>query len=100
MTKSVTGFDWDSGNLMKCQKHGVTIEVIEDLFGSDELRIQPDISNSTDEIRYRAVGKNKQNRAVFLVFTFRVRGGERFIRPISARYMHRKEYDDYEKEIS
>jgi uncharacterized DUF497 family protein len=31
------------------------------------------------------------------VFTLRIRGGESFIRPISARFMHAKEIDYYEK---
>ena len=100
MDKSVAGFDWDNGNTEKCQKHGVSIDVIEDLFRSGELRIEPDIVNSVVEMRFRAIGKTGQNRAVFLVFTIRDRGGENFIRPISARYMHKKELDDYEKEIS
>lgn len=36
---------------------------------------------------------------MFLVFTIRERHGERFIRPISARYMHQKEIEHYEREI-
>lgn len=100
MDKSVAGFDWDDGNTEKCQKHGVSIGVIEDLFRSGELRVEPDIVNSVVETRFRAIGKTRQNRAVFLVFTIRDRGGDRFIRPISARYMHKKELDEYEKEIS
>jgi uncharacterized protein len=35
---------------------------------------------------------------VFIVFTFRRKGDEVLIRPISARYMHRKEVEAYEKE--
>ena len=100
MNKSVAGFDWDDGNTEKCRKHGVSIDVIEDLFRSGELRIEPDVVNSVVEKRFRAVGKTGQNRAVFLVFTIRDRGGGKFIRPISACYMHKKELDEYEKEIS
>jgi uncharacterized DUF497 family protein len=33
------------------------------------------------------------------VFTWRQRGAERLIRPVSARYMHRKEVEAHEKEI-
>ena len=43
MEKSVAGFDWDDGNVGKCQKHGVSIEVIEGLFRTGELRVEPDI---------------------------------------------------------
>jgi len=35
---------------------------------------------------------------VFIVFTVRRKGDELLIRPISARYMHKKETDAYEKE--
>ena len=36
----------------------------------------------------------------FLVFTLRKRGVETLIRPISARYMHKKEVQHYEKETA
>jgi uncharacterized protein len=35
---------------------------------------------------------------VFIVFTIRRKGDELLIRPISARYMHQKEIEAYEKE--
>ena len=56
--------------------------------------------HSSVEQRFRAVGKSTGGRHVFLVFTLRSRGASVLIRPISARYMHRKEIDDYEKEVS
>jgi hypothetical protein len=34
--------DWDDGNLVKCQKHGVSMEEIEQLLTSGLLRIFPD----------------------------------------------------------
>ena len=37
---------------------------------------------------------------MFVVFTIREKEGDLFIRPISARYMHRKETEGYEKESS
>jgi uncharacterized DUF497 family protein len=37
-------------------------------------------------------------RGVFIIFTLRRRGDEVLIRPISARYMHKKETETYEKE--
>lgn len=99
MHKSVAGFDWDDGNTEKCQKHGVSIDTIEDLFRAGELHVESDIMNSVVEKRFRAIGNTRENRAVFLVFTIRDRDGDKFIRPISARYMHKKELDEYEKEI-
>ena len=99
MDDSVAGFDWDDGNAGKCQKHGVTIEAIEKLFRSSSLRAEPDIANSIGETRFRAVGRTEEGRAIFVVFTLRVRGTANLIRPISARYMHKKEIDAHEKEI-
>ncbi len=90
----VTGFDWDSGNWPKCGKHGVTKEEIEELFRSS-LAVMSDPHQ--DEPRMRAIGATKAGRHVFLVFMFRLIEGQTFIRPISARYMHQKEIDHYEK---
>lgn len=50
------------------------------------------------ERRFRAIGHTDKGRGVFIVFTFRKKGDEVLIRPISARYMHKKEVDAYEKE--
>lgn len=50
------------------------------------------------ERRFRAIGYTDKGRGVFIVFTFRKKGDEVLIRPISARYMHKKEVDAYEKE--
>ena len=62
--------------------------------------IHVDVEHSLAEERLRAIGKTDQGRYVFLVFTIRERHGERFIRPISARYMHQKEIEHYEREIA
>ena len=34
---------------------------------------------------------------MFVAFTIRERGGRRLVRPVSARYMHRKEIEGYEE---
>lgn len=97
MDVGVVGFDWDAGNRAKCQKHGVSVVEVEGLF-SRPLLIFPDASHSQREERLWAIGKTANGRSVFLVFTIRVRAGKRVIRPISARYMQRKEVRHYEKE--
>jgi uncharacterized DUF497 family protein len=96
---TVVGFDWDRGNREKCQKHGVPIDVIERFFHS-ALGVFPDPEHSNREERFRAVGWTNDGRGVLIVFTLRVHGGETQIRPISARYMRRKEIDYYEKETA
>ncbi len=95
-----SGFDWDSGNRIKCQKHGVTIDEITALFANNKVFVGPDITHSTVEERFRAVGMNEHGRMIFIVFTLRLRNNDLFIRPISARYMHLKEVEAYEKAIS
>lgn len=94
MELSVAGFDWDSGNWPKCGKHGVTKKEIEEVFQVLPV-VMPD--PHPDEPRMRAIGKTKAGRYVFLVFMFRLIDGQTFIRPISARYMHQREIDHYEK---
>ena len=97
MRITVAGFDWDEGNRAKCRKHGVSIAEIEALLSGDP-RVAPDPRHSVEEDRFIAVGRNAQGRALFVAFTFRTREGERLVRPVSARYMHKKEAEAYETE--
>ena len=97
MNTAIAGFDWDSGNHAKCQQHGVSIPEIEGLF-TRPVVLLPDGDHSATEKRFRAIGRTATGRHVFVVFTIRERTGERYIRPISARYMHRKEIASYEEE--
>jgi uncharacterized DUF497 family protein len=95
----LAGLDWDTGNLAKCQNHGVTIDEIDSLFRG-EPQVAPDPMHSTAESRFIAVGITGEGRALFVAFTFRDRDGSRFVRPISARYMHIKEAKRYGEESS
>jgi uncharacterized DUF497 family protein len=79
------------------RKHGLSTSVIDSLF-THPLAIFPDAAHSQRERRFRAIGRTEKRRGVFIVFTLRRRGDELLIRPISARYMHKKEIDAYEKE--
>ncbi len=91
------GFDWDDGNLEHCRKHGVSRSEIEGLFASPVI-VLPDTGHSEIEPRLRAIGGTRHGRAIFLVFTIRERNGRRYVRPITARYMHKEEIEAYEKE--
>ena len=93
---TVSGFDWDEGNLAKCVKHGVTIGEIEAVFHHPH-RLAPDIAHSETETRFLAIGRGQGPRPIFVAFTLREIGEESFIRPISARYMHQKEIDRYDQ---
>jgi len=99
MVEALNGFDWDDGNRAKCQKHGVSIATIESLFDRP-IAILPDPAHSDQETRLKAVGKTAKGRFVLIVFTRRMRRSVNLIRPISARYMHKKEVADYEKAIT
>ncbi|MEJ0098128.1 MAG: BrnT family toxin [Bauldia sp.] len=90
------GFDWDDGNREKCTKHGVSIVEIESVFDAPVVVI-PDIAHSLTEKRKRIIGRAASGRHVFVVFTLRKREADLYIRPISARYMHRKEVTNYEE---
>jgi hypothetical protein len=91
-----SGFDWDAGNLEKCQKHGVSIAEIEDLFAT-AVAIVPTKPGSDLDGRSLAIGRTQKGRWLFVVFTIRRRGGAVLIRPISARFMHDEEVESYEK---
>ncbi|MBN8996386.1 MAG: BrnT family toxin [Rhizobiales bacterium] len=96
--ESMDGFDWDDGNRAKCQKHGVSLHEIEAVFAN--ARIAPDLKHSDREDRYIAVGRNARSRPMFVAFVYRRFGDVVRIRPVSARYMHRKEAESYENEGS
>jgi len=60
--------------------------------------ILPDVAHSRGEIRFRGIGKTHKGRHVFVLFTIRAKEDKSYIRPISARYMHRREVEHYEEE--
>lgn len=75
----------------------MSIEEIEGVF-SRAVVILPDKENPHGEPRLKAIGKTPGGRRAFVVFTWRAeRGGSAMLRPISARFMHRKEVESYEE---
>jgi uncharacterized DUF497 family protein len=99
MMDAIAGFEWDEGNRAKCQMHGVSIGEIEELF-TRRHTIHVDLEHSLAEERFKAIGQTGAGRFLFLVFTLRERDGKTYLRPISARYTHRKEIEHYEEENS
>lgn len=85
----ITGFDWDDGNARKNAKHAVFMAEAEQVFFNDPLLLLVDTKHSQQELRYHALGKTDDGRAIHLTFTLRSSGTK--IRVISARDMHRKE---------
>ena len=93
----ILDFDWDDGNITKCQKHGVSVEEIEGFFKQEEILVAPDIKHSEDEERFIAIGRSDEGKPMFVAFTIRNLGSNSLLRPISARYMRAKEVRKYEK---
>src|SRR5579884_806660 len=63
MLLTVAAFDWDAGNRDKRQKHGLSIAVIESLFGSP-IAVFPDPAHSEREERFKAIGRAENGRGV------------------------------------
>ncbi len=85
----IEGFDWDTGNAQKNEKHDVTSAEAEQVFFNAPLLLLDDAKHSDQEPRFHALGKTVQERLLHIVFTLRDAGTK--IRVISARDMHRKE---------
>jgi uncharacterized DUF497 family protein len=78
---------------------GETPKARNDARGNRERFSQPvlivnDEANSEAAPRFRAIGATASGRHAFIVFTLR----RKRLRPLSARFMHRKEIDRYEKD--
>ena len=92
---ALTGFDWDEGNTRKNEKHGVSMAEAEQVFFNTPLLVLEDSKHSNQEPRFHALGKSDDKRQLHITFTLR-HAGEK-IRVISARDMHKKEREIYEK---
>ncbi|GAB4218695.1 MAG: BrnT family toxin [Candidatus Microgenomates bacterium] len=87
-------FSWDKGNIDKnWTKHKVKNEEAEEIFFDNNKKILKDILHSNKEERFIILGKTKNNRLLFVVFTIR----KNKIRIISARDVNKKEVKLYEK---
>ena len=93
------GFQWDDGNIAKCQKHGMTQDDVEAVF-FDIVEVAPDATHSQTEARQLAIGRTAAGRPAFVVFTLRAIDEAILVRPLSARYMHDKEFKRYERSQS
>ncbi len=89
-----------SGDLARVHETGMgglqATSVIESLF-TRPLAVLPDAAPFATRAPLSRHRPNGQEAGVFIVFTLRRKGDELLIRPISARYMHKKKIDAYEK---
>ena len=89
-------FGWDEANTGHIARHNVLPEEAEEVF-FDENNVQDeDVEHSTDEKRYLIIGKTKEGRLLYQIFTVRVNK----IRIISSRDINKKEVQLYEKKVS
>ena len=83
-------FEWDAGNRDKNLKHRVTDTECEETFFDPHKRLLKEIPHVGEkgwERRYVMIGKTREGRALFVVFT--LRKGK--VRVISARDLNRRE---------
>lgn len=86
-------FEWDKGNKDKNKKHNVEDRESEEVFSDEGKKTFKDKVHSKNEERFRVVGRTKEGRILFVVFTKR---GVK-IRIISARDINKKEVFLYEE---
>ena len=81
------------------ETRGFKLPRLRALFGRRFPLIGPDVGHSIAERQFRAVGFTAEGRSLFVVFTMETEdvGDAPLIRPVSARYMHKKEVDAHEK---
>jgi uncharacterized protein len=91
----IEGFDWDSGNARKNERHAVTQAEAEQVFFDRRLLVVPDAGHSREESRFHTLGGTVVGRLLHVTFTFRAEGTK--IRVISARNASRKERLVYEQ---
>ena len=91
----VIGFDWDSGNARKNEQHDVYMAEAEQVFFNEPLLVLSDLKHSQSEERFHALGCSDNDRQLHITFT--LRDQHKRIRVISARDMHKKEREIYEK---
>jgi uncharacterized DUF497 family protein len=92
----IVGFDWDAGNARKNEKHGVSMPEAEQVFFNRPLLLSVDEKHSEVEPRFHVLGRTHLGRGLHLTMT--LRGEGTMIRVISARDMHYKERDIYERQ--
>ena len=97
--RGFAGFDWGFRQPQEVPKPQVSIAEIESLFDRPVV-ILPHKENFQGERRFRAIGTTSKKRNAFVVFTQRNSGNGVLIRPISARYMHKREVESYEIKLS
>ena len=90
----IAGFDWDVENWPKCGKHGLSKMEIESIFRDVPVSIP-----TRSRVR-NGFGQSGATRMadIFCDFHIAATAAGILIRPLSARYMHKKEIAIYEQQ--
>ncbi|MDP2585394.1 MAG: BrnT family toxin [Candidatus Levybacteria bacterium] len=91
--RNVTGFEWDESNIQHLARHSVTPSEAEDVFFDIDNVLNEDLKHSIVENRFIIIGKTKEKRLLYQIFTKR---GDK-IRVISSRDINKKEVKLYEE---
>ena len=90
----IVGFEWDSGNARKNDKHHVVAAEAEQIFFDPKILLVDDSRHSGNEPRFQALACTEAERLLHVSYT--LRNGNTLIRVISARDASRKERKWYE----
>ena len=71
IVKKVFEFEWDQGNIGKNLKHGVKDQEAEEAFEDENKVVYNDKIHSEKEDRFVLIGKIKQGRLLYIIFTKR-----------------------------
>ncbi len=92
----IVGFEWDAGNARKNEKHGVAQNEAEQVFFDPRLLVVADSGHSAGEMRFHALGVTI-GRTASTCARSRYGRTEAESGSISARDMHRKERQIYDR---
>jgi len=81
-------FEWDQSNYWKPEKHGISLDEVEEVFFN-----RPLVRKGRDK-RYYAYGQSDSGKYIIVVFVYKGNGK---IRPITARMMAPNEKNLYQK---
>ena len=96
LIRGIKRFEWDEANRSHIAKHNVVPQEAEDVFFDPDNTLDEDIEHSTVEKRFLIIGKTKDERLLYQIFT--IRGNK--IRIVSSRNLNKKEVSLYEKKVS
>ena len=87
-------FEWDKANISHIARHNVAPEEAEEVFFDERQVIDEDVEHSDVEERFLIIGKTREGRLLYQIFTIR----SNKIRVVSSRDLNKKEVELYEKE--